>query len=99
MSGGGFKRLGEVLPRLYAKIGLAERLDEARIEAIWQEAVGKEVAARARPVKFKGGVLHVRVSHGAWLQELRFREREIARGLERKLPGLRIEAIRFTGEA
>jgi len=97
MGSGGFKRLSDILPRVYSRIGLEEKLRERELISLWPEIVGQEVAARTRAVRFKKGVLFVEVSHGAWLQELRFREKEIMAKLSGRFPGLAIEAIRFTG--
>lgn len=36
----------------------------------WEQAVGPQVARRARPVAMRDGVLYVNVAHPVWLQEL-----------------------------
>jgi hypothetical protein len=36
----------------------------------WEQAVGPQVARRARPVALRDGVLYVHVAHPVWLQEL-----------------------------
>jgi hypothetical protein len=36
----------------------------------WEQAVGPQVARRARPVAMRDGVLYVNVAHPVWMQEL-----------------------------
>lgn len=53
-------------------LGLAERLRDAEIWRIWNDAVGAAVATRAQPVRIINGTLTVVVSSAPWMQELRF---------------------------
>lgn len=98
MSTSGFRKLADVLPRVYAKIGLAERLWEREISASWEGIVGPDVAARTKPVKLKEGVLEVEVNHGAWLQELRFRAGEVAVILRKHFPTAGVRVVRFVSK-
>ncbi len=67
-------RLGRILERTLEGRRLASVLVEADIAARWAEAVGAQVAARARPEALKDGVLVVRVASSPWLTELTFRK-------------------------
>lgn len=53
-------------------LGLAERLRDAEIWRVWNDAVGAVVAARAQPLRIINGTLTVAVSSAPWMQELRF---------------------------
>lgn len=44
---------------------------------VWEEAVGPQVAAHARPKSLRDGVLKVAVDDPAWTTQLRFLEAEI----------------------
>ena len=90
-----FARVGDILPTVLKSIGLDQRLREQEILAIWPEVVGEEVAARTRPFKIERGVLHVRVDHSTWMQELHFMENEILRKLREKAPDIKLVRIRF----
>jgi len=90
-----FARVGDILPTVLKSIGLDQRLREQEILAIWPEVVGEEVAARTQPFKIERGVLHVRVDHSTWMQELHFMEREILRKLKEKAPDIELVRIRF----
>lgn len=48
------------------------RLKEGRIWLLWDEAVGKRIASRARPVAFRDGTLTVAVANAPWMQQLNF---------------------------
>jgi hypothetical protein len=72
---------------------LAEALrDPARIRAAlgvwpaWEEAVGPEVAAAAKPVSLREGVLMVHVRHSVWLQELQQQKAALLKRVQ-ALPG------------
>jgi predicted nucleic acid-binding Zn ribbon protein len=41
------------------------------------------------------GVLLVHVDHGAWMQELHFKEKELLAKLHEKAPQVRLRRIRF----
>jgi predicted nucleic acid-binding Zn ribbon protein len=91
-----FTKVSEILPAILRKIGLARRLEEREVLALWEEVVGEEIAARTEAVKCARGVLHVYVSHGAWMQELHFMEKEIVRRFAEKAPGVNVQKIRFS---
>ncbi len=49
-----------------------KRLGEGKIWLVWDTAVGAQIAAKARPVNFRDGVLTVVVSNAPWMQQLNF---------------------------
>jgi hypothetical protein len=49
-----------------------KRLEEGRIWLIWDDAVGAQIAAKARPVSFRDGMLTVAVANSPWMQQLTF---------------------------
>ena len=49
-----------------------KRLEEGKIWLVWNAAVGKQIAAKARPVSFRDGILTVGVSSAPWMQQLTF---------------------------
>jgi predicted nucleic acid-binding Zn ribbon protein len=70
MKAGGFdgpRRLGESMPRLLNRLGAPP--SPATMESVfsrWDELVGAELAAHARPVRIDGRTLVVAVDHPAW---------------------------------
>jgi predicted nucleic acid-binding Zn ribbon protein len=63
--------LAPSLSRLAARFGLAPPSLLGRVFAHWEELVGPDVAAHARPTSLRDGVLTVTVDHPAWATSLR----------------------------
>ena len=82
-----------VLEDLIRRYGLEGKLQEARLNKVWPQAVGPAIAAAARPVRVKNGVLLVQVKSSAWMQELSFRRRHILERLASYLPSVRIHHL------
>lgn len=81
---------------------LAEALrDPARIrEALgvwpaWEDAVGPQVAAAARPVSLRNGVLLVYVRNPVWLQELHSQREVLLRRVQRVAAGAAVRELRL----
>ncbi len=66
-----------------------------RVWEVWEEAVGPELAARARPLSVRGGVLTVGVTSSAWAQQLSFLRTEILSRLNAHLADTPLKAIRI----
>ncbi len=90
-----FTRVAEILPNILKKIGLKQKIDEQEVISTWAEAAGEEIASKAKAVKFSRGVLYVHVEHGAWMQELRFMERELIGKIRDRIPNVNIKGISF----
>jgi hypothetical protein len=74
--------VGDALQHVLQRIDPERRLEIFRV---WAAEVGDAVAARAAPAAFRDGVLSVRVSGAAWMQELQFIKEEIRAKLNRRL--------------
>jgi hypothetical protein len=61
----------------------------------WEEAVGPEIAAAARPVSLRDGVLTVHVKHPVWLQELHPQRGNLLRRVQRLPAGKVVQEIRL----
>ena len=90
-----FARIGDILPAVLKSVGLDRKLKEREVLAAWPGVVGPEIAARTEAVHIDEGVLHVKVDHGAWMQELHFMERELIGRLREVAPGIRLQRIRL----
>ncbi|MEA5115600.1 MAG: DciA family protein [Geobacteraceae bacterium] len=64
---------------------LERRLEEAKIWQIWDRAVGSQLAAKAKPIRFNNGLLTVAVSSAPWMQQLNFMKRDIAQRLNQMI--------------
>ena len=61
----------------------------------WPDAVGPQVARRARAVSFQEGTLIVEVDGSAWLQELSVLKRDLVRQLNRHLGSQQMRDLRL----
>jgi predicted nucleic acid-binding Zn ribbon protein len=91
-----FTKIGDILPSILKAAGLDQKLREIEVLSSWAEVVGEDVAARTQAVKIHNGTLYVHVSHGAWMQELRFIEKQIIEKLRARVPGVEINHIRYS---
>lgn len=74
-------RLGQVLTRVVARLGLDRNLDDYRILQAWDEVVGPLVAANAQPTRLDARRLVVAVRNTTWMQELTLLRKELCRRL------------------
>jgi len=64
--------IAELLAASFRGKPAEKRLEEAKIWLVWNAAVGKQIASKARPVSFRDGILTVAVSSAPWMQQLTF---------------------------
>lgn len=76
------RRLGESLGEVAGKLGLDSPVAMASVIRGWEEAVGAQVAAHARPRALRGGILTVTVDAAAWATSLTFLEDVVLDRLE-----------------
>ena len=87
--------ISEVLKEKTSDAHTAERMKRYAIWDRWRSLVGDEVAAHARPARWQGNVLIVRVEHPTWIQELGFLKPQMMERLRGELPKAHINDIRF----
>ena len=78
-------RLGEVLGNSLKRLDLSYRLNEYGVWPVWNEVVGKTIAANAQPEKIRNGTLFVKVTSSVWMQQLQFMKEMIAEKLNHRL--------------
>lgn len=76
---------GELLEKLLHSYGLDKRVRQYRALVIWDEVVGPQIAARARPNKIRGSVLEICVDQPAWMQQLQLMKPQILQKLNAQL--------------
>jgi hypothetical protein len=62
---------------------------------VWDKAVGDTIAQQAQPAFMRGGVLFVKCSSSAWMQQLQFMKGQICAQLNQLLGKEVIKDIRF----
>jgi predicted nucleic acid-binding Zn ribbon protein len=105
-AGGEFEPVGALLSGLLRRLGLERRLSEWRAVEAWPHVVGPAIAAQARAVAVRDGVLFVDVASNVWMQELGLLRENIAERLNAHLGAplvrkvvLSIERTPLDGEA
>jgi predicted nucleic acid-binding Zn ribbon protein len=74
--------------------GLAPSSTLARVQTAWERAVGTAVAAAARPVSERDGVLTVTCESSVWAQELGLMAPSLIERLNAELDGGEIRELR-----
>jgi len=74
--------------------GLAPLTLLAAVQAVWEQAVGAGVAARATPTAERGGVLTVTCEAAVWAQELDLMAPELVAALNASLGSDRVKGLR-----
>ncbi len=84
---------GDLVQQLLQSKGLDAKLDEYRTWLIWDQTVGPQIAARARPLRLRDGVLEVRVEQAVWMQQLQLMKPKILERLNQRLEGAELKDI------
>ena len=88
--------IGDIIPRVIAKMGLTQKVKQAEIIKDWDKIVGKTVARHCRPVSLNKCYLTVNVDSSPWLNELkRYSKDTILQKLKDKMGRRMIKDIRF----
>jgi predicted nucleic acid-binding Zn ribbon protein len=90
-----FVSLGSIIETLLTSCRKDTCRDLAEILRVWREAVGESVALNARPEALKGNSLLVYVSSSAWMQQLRFLEKDMIRKINEAAGPDLVREIRF----
>jgi len=77
--------LADLLAATFAGKPVQYRFREMKIWEVWESAVGPQIATKAMPVSFRDGVLTVRVSGSAWMQQLSLMKGDIAGQLNEEI--------------
>jgi predicted nucleic acid-binding Zn ribbon protein len=77
----------------------APRTTLAEVQTVWSEACGEAVAAEARPVAERDGVVTVACRSATWASELDLMQGRLADRLNSLLVEHRVERLRFTADA
>jgi hypothetical protein len=77
------------------RLNLDARMRGYAVWGVWDQAVGETVAQQAQPAFVRGGVLFVKCSSSAWMQQLQFMKVTIREELNRLLGTEVVKDIRF----
>ena len=88
-------RIGGPLDELLNALNLRDAMAGWQAVELWPSVVGPRVAAHARAVSFRDGVVYVEVDTAAWMNELAYLRRKIAGDLNAELGRQRVTEIRL----
>jgi predicted nucleic acid-binding Zn ribbon protein len=71
----------------------------AAVQSVWAEVAGEPVAAAARPVSERDGVVTVACSDPVWAQELDLMQAQLQQALQERLKEDAPRSLRFRVEA
>ena len=87
--------LNEIVAGIFQDSPASGRKDLLMIHTLWHKAVGEKIAKNTLPQTIKKNILFVTVSNSVWMQELQFLKEQIRERINKDLPTLTIEDIRF----
>ena len=92
--------MSESLDRIAKRLGGPSSGTTATVFSRWDELVGADIAAHARPVSLRAGVLVLAVDHPAWATQLRYMTAELLTRIAEFTTGEEVREIhlRVTGE-
>jgi len=85
--------IGALIQGILRQRGLDGKLREYRAWQVWDEVVGPQIAARARPIRIREGVLEIRVEQPVWMQQLQLMKPKILARLNERLDGAAIKDL------
>lgn len=74
-----------LLRQLLQQSGLADKLHAYESLLVWDEVVGPQIRAHARPSRIRDGILEVRVDQAVWMQQLQLMKPKILSRLNQRL--------------
>lgn len=89
------RRIGGVLDKLVASLGIARRYYGWQIVANWDKIAGEQAARVSKAVRFEDGVLFVAVPSDSWRQELAMQSDAILANIRRFPYGEVVTQVRF----
>ncbi len=87
------ERVSSLLKQLLDRPGLGEQITRHQAWLILDKLVGEQIAARARPLRLRKGVLEVQVDHPVWMQQLQMMKPQILEKIAEKIPNAGITDI------
>jgi predicted nucleic acid-binding Zn ribbon protein len=94
-AGGVAARVGDVLPRVLSRLGLAEDLDRWRAVVDWDRLVGPSLGRYAKAVRVEGDVLVVEAESSTALFHVKHFEKDLLARVQSHLRVGTIRSLRF----
>jgi predicted nucleic acid-binding Zn ribbon protein len=89
------RRLGDALTGSLRTMGLDGGLRGWEAVTGWADAVGPQIARRARAARFHEGILWVEVDGSVWLHQLTMLKRDLLRRIHERLGAESVRDLKF----
>ena len=90
-----FEPVKQILDRMLGAGALGRKKQSAEVWGIWEDAVGTKIAAHARPLRLRNGVLTVAVDSAAWHHQLQALQEQLLDKLRMHLGRDAVKTLRF----
>ena len=87
------ERVSSLLKEILGQPGFGEQITRHQAWLVWDQLVGEQIAARARPLRLRQGVLEVQVDYPVWMQQLQMLKPQILEKISAKIPNAGITDI------
>ena len=77
--------IADLLTAMFHDKPAGKRLKEGKIWLVWEDSVGEQIAARARPTGFRDGTLTITVDSAPWMQQLTYMKNDIMTKINKNL--------------
>lgn len=71
------EKAGNIFPEMLKTMKLGSEFKQRLVMYNWQQIVGRDIAAHAKPVKLEFKRLFIRTTHPAWAEQLKYMEYQI----------------------
>jgi len=87
------QKVNSLIKEMLGKPGFGEQITRHQAWLVWDQIVGEQIAAHARPRKFRKGVLEIQVDHPVGMQQLHMLKPKILEKINSKVPTANITDI------
>lgn len=91
----GSKTAGSVINQLLDRMGIAEKVNDSKIVAAWDDVVGAKIARFTTAQSIENGILTVKVKNPIWRNELTYLKEEIKYKLNKTAGKFVVKDIKF----
>jgi len=76
--------VGEVLEKVFVRLGIDNKMRELNVLKSWDEVVGEHLSKHSQPITIRKGNLFVKVDSSAWLAQLTYFKEKIISEFNRR---------------
>ena len=93
---GMLERVGNIFPEMIKTMKLGNEFKQRMVIHNWQQIVGRDIAAHAKPVKLEFKKLFIRTTHPAWAEQLKYMEYQLKAKINKYAGEKLVQELVFT---